>query len=73
MCILGCTACPVHLLLIRVKINNSYLYLKELKNWNWILGIGNLQISFRKLDIYGFYVAYDGIWDVINDRQSHFG
>ena len=35
--------------------------------------IGILQISFRKLDIYGFYVAYDGIWDVINDRQSHFG
>ena len=34
---------------------------------------GILQISFRKLDIYGFYVAYDGIWDVINDRQSHFG
>ena len=33
---------------------------------------GILQISFRKLDIYGFYVAYDGIWDVINDRQSHF-
>ena len=36
------------------------------------ISIGNLQISFRKLDIYGFYVAYDGIWDVINDRQSHF-
>ena len=34
---------------------------------------GILQISFRKLDIYGFYVAYDGIWNVINDRQSHFG
>ena len=36
------------------------------------LHIGILQISFRKLDIYGFYIAYDSIWDVINDRQSHF-
>ena len=33
---------------------------------------GNLQISFRKLDIYAIYIAYDLILDVIYDGKNDF-
>ena len=33
---------------------------------------GILQISFRKLDIYVIYIAYDGILDVIYDGKNDF-
>ena len=51
----------------------EFLYDSKQGMFSHVENNGNLQISFRKLDIYGFYIAYDSIWDVINDRQSHFG
>ena len=40
--------------------------------YRWAGSIGNLQISFRKLDIYVIYIACDDIWDVVYADKSDF-